>query len=438
MATGEQEVKVKFTGNTTDLDRAAKKAERDITGLSRVGKGIKNLFAIDKIVDGLRDLPKQIGNFLSSGGIYIAAGIAAAIAIGAPVIGAAVSSAVLLGLGGGVLALGIKSALADPKVAKAFDGLKKKASAIFKDFGKPFVDPMVRAAKTIGKVLDDLKPQILQLGRIMAPVIDKLSPALAQFFKAVMPGITKAVAASVPLFNTLAAKLPAIGRAISIFFDEISQNGDGANMFFSDLLGVIEKLIVGLGVAIGKLAGWYAAIRNFIGSAKARFLEFQIYVVQRLGKILDAAYASLGWIPGIGSKLKAAKDKFHQFQVDANKELAKIKNRNVYVKVFSNIWSVINDISNAFAKLKDEGKLGKRASGGPVSAGKSYLVGEKGPEILTMGSGGGYITPNHKLGNGDSPTVQVFIGDKELEQIAYTVVQQTNRQLNRQLRARTT
>lgn len=41
---------------------------------------------------------------------------------------------------------------------------------------------------------------------------------------------------------------------------------------------------------------------------------------------------------------------------------------------------------------------GTRAMGGPVSAGGSYLVGEKGPEILTMGPKSGYITPNNKMG----------------------------------------
>jgi hypothetical protein len=41
---------------------------------------------------------------------------------------------------------------------------------------------------------------------------------------------------------------------------------------------------------------------------------------------------------------------------------------------------------------------GRRASGGPVSAGGAYLVGEQGPEILQMGGSGGNIVPNHKLG----------------------------------------
>ena len=41
-----------------------------------------------------------------------------------------------------------------------------------------------------------------------------------------------------------------------------------------------------------------------------------------------------------------------------------------------------------------------RAMGGPVSAGGTYLVGEQGPELLTLGARGGYVTPNHALGGG--------------------------------------
>jgi phage-related minor tail protein len=40
-----------------------------------------------------------------------------------------------------------------------------------------------------------------------------------------------------------------------------------------------------------------------------------------------------------------------------------------------------------------------RAMGGPVSAGRSYLVGERGPELLRLGSKGGHVTPNNQLGN---------------------------------------
>lgn len=37
---------------------------------------------------------------------------------------------------------------------------------------------------------------------------------------------------------------------------------------------------------------------------------------------------------------------------------------------------------------------GKRAHGGPVDSGQTYLVGEQGPELLHMGRSGGYVQPN--------------------------------------------
>jgi hypothetical protein len=43
---------------------------------------------------------------------------------------------------------------------------------------------------------------------------------------------------------------------------------------------------------------------------------------------------------------------------------------------------------------------GARAGGGPVSAGQTYLVGEKGPELLRMASDG-VVIPNAALGGGD-------------------------------------
>lgn len=40
-----------------------------------------------------------------------------------------------------------------------------------------------------------------------------------------------------------------------------------------------------------------------------------------------------------------------------------------------------------------------RASGGPVRPRQTYLVGERGPEVLTMGSQGGNVIPNNRIGS---------------------------------------
>ena len=48
-----------------------------------------------------------------------------------------------------------------------------------------------------------------------------------------------------------------------------------------------------------------------------------------------------------------------------------------------------------------------RAKGGPVQAGAAYVVGENGPEVLQMGSSGGTVIPNNKLGGGDTYNITV-------------------------------
>jgi len=57
-------------------------------------------------------------------------------------------------------------------------------------------------------------------------------------------------------------------------------------------------------------------------------------------------------------------------------------------------------LSNIFAK---------RASGGPVSAGGAYVVGERGPEILQMGSKGGNIIPNNAIGGGGTTNNMITV-----------------------------
>lgn len=50
---------------------------------------------------------------------------------------------------------------------------------------------------------------------------------------------------------------------------------------------------------------------------------------------------------------------------------------------------------------------GPRASGGPVRPGGTYLVGEEGPELLTMGDQSGYVTPNARLAGGTTYIINV-------------------------------
>lgn len=64
-----------------------------------------------------------------------------------------------------------------------------------------------------------------------------------------------------------------------------------------------------------------------------------------------------------------------------------------------------------------------RALGGQVSANQTYLIGERGPELLTMGSQGGYVTPNNQLqgGSASAPIIEINIQNNTGQQMNASV-----------------
>lgn len=419
-------IKIKFGGDKKELDRTAAAAARTLKKFNDGVESSRRGFSgkLRGMVDAIGGkLAKGIGAFgeklastvsgvvgsLPPMGQVLAGALVAGLAVAlSPVLGAAITAALLLGVGGGVLAAGIKSASDDPRVVKAFGALGKTAQKAFKGLGEPFVKPLVAAAKTFQGTVDKvLGPSLKRMGVIMAPVISKLAPALDKFFRNVMPGVEGAVKASLPLWDTLAEHIPKIGEALGTFFELISANGEDANVFFNDLLTFIEGLIVVLGGAIAAMAEWYTSLRTFLVKAKDQFTIFKAAALREIGKLLDGAVKALGWIPGIGPKLKTAQTEFRKFQESANREVAKVKGKTVKVTVTSNVGQAVAGILNELARVGSVqaqiprgSRAPRRASGGPSAAGRSYLIGERGPEVLTMGSRSGWITPNRELPDG--------------------------------------
>lgn len=377
--------------------------EKVIGGLGKLGTALPGVLG-----DAVGKLPPQ-GQALAG---VLVAGLLSFLA---PMLAAAISTAVLLAVGGGVLALGIKSAIDDPKVAKSFKGLGEKAKKVFEDFGEPFKAPLERAARTFGGVLDDLKGPIKTLGATIAPVIDTLAPALAAFFKQIMPGIQSAVEGAVPLFNTLAEKLPLIGEAINQFFESISDNSGDTTDFFGDMLELVAGLIGVLGDVIGWLAGFYESWKEAFGKCVTTITGFARVVIDIFGSILDAAVAALGWVPGLGPKLKGAQQKFKEFRDKANTYLDGI-DKSVDVTATIRMRVVGLAVANAalstariLAGYKRAGGIQGAATGGSRS--NMTMVGEDGPELVDLGAGARVLTNGdskralQSMGGGGSSTV---------------------------------
>tara|TARA_S200000501_G_scaffold51859_1_gene41906 strand:- start:487 stop:2598 length:2112 start_codon:yes stop_codon:yes gene_type:complete len=109
---------------------------------------------------------------------------------------------------------------------------------------------------------------------------------------------------------------------------------------------------------------------------------------------------------GLVENLKEAINGSQTLGQALNKVLNNLKNKLLDIalnKAISNIGNILGGGSSSGFTGFLSGLFGKER-GGPVSAGGAYVVGERGPEILQMGSKGGNIIPNSQIDGGGSVT----------------------------------
>ena len=95
-----------------------------------------------------------------------------------------------------------------------------------------------------------------------------------------------------------------------------------------------------------------------------------------------------------------------------------------FLGLFSNMFNfnnlnlgndVGNEMASQGARMAGSRNLGRRrADGGPVTRGNTFLVGERGPELFTPGASG-MITPNHALGGSTNVVVNVDASGSNVE-----------------------
>jgi tape measure domain-containing protein len=99
-----------------------------------------------------------------------------------------------------------------------------------------------------------------------------------------------------------------------------------------------------------------------------------------IGAIVHGAANAFGWVKGIGGKLKAAAAQFDNFRDSVNRSLDGIHNKTVNVMIRANPAPAA--IAKPTPAWLQPGKVKARANGGPVVAGRPYVVGERRPELF--------------------------------------------------------
>lgn len=96
---------------------------------------------------------------------------------------------------------------------------------------------------------------------------------------------------------------------------------------------------------------------------------------------------------------KSVKDAFKSMASEIIKELYRIYVVKKIVGMVTGTWDALGSVGAPSMG-------GGAANGGPVSGGRSYLVGERGPEMFTPSMGGGHITPASQTNAGGVTIVQ--------------------------------
>jgi hypothetical protein len=255
---------IDLKANPRDALQAIDKTERELKALSRAADSVELRMKSESALDELGRLRKRIGDVGDDGAtgffakfsqrlgplvaslplsppMLVAVGGAAAAA--APVLASALAGGVLIGVGGGVIAAGLKIAAKDPAVQEAGIIAGKEFSQGLSEAAAPFKDEIISALGVARAEFRQLRPEIDGLFADAAPHVRTLVQSLASMGRTLLPGIRDAVREMGPLIDVLAVHGP---RAAALFSDALSafaEDSENAAESVDALLKSIEFLV---------------------------------------------------------------------------------------------------------------------------------------------------------------------------------------------------
>ena len=256
--------------------------------------------------------------------------------------------------------------------------------------------------ETVGSfVLDAMTPLVSGIVNNVIPAIGNLSDRIGKNLKPVFDDI------AVFVKETLIPNM-------KLLWDFL------VNVLIPSIVKTVTPIIKGLFSAFDSVAG---AIKDNEDKLKPLFDLFKAIasfvvktVAPAIGTVLGAALTAVGKI--LGGLISGFAQVLGVIEgvVNAIKNLVDLVKNNPIVKGISGV------ISSAFG--------GARAEGGSVSAGKSYLVGERGAELFTPSSNG-MIVPNNALAGSGTNINLTVNGAIDPEGTARTIVDVLNRSFSR-------
>ena len=284
--------------------------------------------------------------------------------------------------------------------------------------------------KVIGQVIAVSIRNVIQLQKKIIEGFLKASEPVVKFFQGIQKSVGNVATNIVKFFRTAFQKL------IDIIPEPIKK-----------LLGGLELPKLNLDIAIPKFPNPFKGLKEKLGELKEgtiEYFELEALITAENDKQLDAKNK----IVKTNGDIKTSVEKLTEAEIKAKERAEELEatfekiGQSVRNDLVNNLTDAITEgksfgdaMKNVLGNLKKRlvnlaidraisgiggalsggkgfggflgGLFGKRERGGPVSAGGAFLVGERGPELLQMGSKGGNIIPNSELGKGGGGTTNV-------------------------------
>lgn len=309
-------------------------------------------------------------------------------------------------------------------IAGGSDKLRKSLDEVAD--AKVVNDRELTQARKLRENLDNLKDVgenlALTVGNDLLPVLVDLAEALLAVWEAgekfadaitIMPDILEKDVVQEFVATIEASK--ALEDTWKAGYDAMAEAGRQSRIFDGDLQN-LEDGTYDLNIA------WQRLLGSLDQDAQIRDAK---ETVQRLQEAAANAFSD----PTKINAYKDALDDAYKSVADLIQAIGLANSEQNKIKVMVDTGDIQSAIRLLEIMMKNPGTSladamrfrGPRAMGGTVSAGGTYLVGERGPELLTVGAGGGHVSPMGAGGN----TINVTVTSADPNQVVAAIQQWT-------------
>jgi len=298
----------------------------------------------------------------------------------------------------------------------AADGVQKANDAIAKLTGlfQGVLSQTVAAlAPALTKLADVIRDNLLVTFEALGGSVEAFGKQAANFILRAVREIIEGMATFVRTIQSVINKfesmlnffedLAGMTRTTKTDFEGLASSFDRAADFVDSLAFATRDLNVALEETeedVKKLSPFFTKLDNALENLKPTALEVQQQFDKGVKKAFDGTTDAL---TDMVMGTKSASAAFKDMASSIVRDLIRMQiQKSITGPLFEGIQSSLPSLSSLFG--------GAQAAGGPVMAGKRYLVGERGPEMFVPNQGGQVVSNEDMGGSGVNVTLNISTG----------------------------